>query len=143
MPIAKLDEYGRGAWIALTILAFWAFWPLGLAVFAFMMFSGRLRCGPAPQGAGRWYNAPGGENRKGGCNWGGFGGWQRGPAPSGNRAFDEYRAETLRRLEDEQKEFVDYLERLRRARDKEEFDQFMAERRRRSEGPSVPDTTTT
>ena len=34
---------------------------------------------------------------------------------SGNAAFDEYRSETLRRLEDEQKEFVDYLERLRQA----------------------------
>ena len=52
-------------------------------------------------------------------------------APSGNRAFDEYRAETLRRLEDEQKEFVDYLDRLRQARDKQEFDQFMSDRRQR------------
>ena len=34
--------------------------------------------------------------------------------PSGNAAFDEYRAETLRRLEEEQREFVEYLERLRR-----------------------------
>ena len=53
--------------------------------------------------------------------------------PSGNRAFDEYRSETLRRLEDEQREFVEYLERLRQARDKQEFDQFMADRRRRPE----------
>lgn len=139
MPIAKLDEYGRGAWIALMILAFWVHWPLGLAVLAFMMFTGRLRCGS--KGPGRWYNAPGSEGQKGGCNWGGFGGWHRSPPPSGNRAFDEYRTETLKRLEDEQKEFVEYLERLRRARDKEEFDQFMAERRNRREGPSVPDTT--
>jgi len=36
----------------------------------------------------------------------------------------------LRRLEEEQKEFFDFLERLRHARDKEEFDQFMADRRR-------------
>ena len=55
--------------------------------------------------------------------------------PSGNRAFDDYRSETLRRLEDEQREFVEYLERLRQARDKQEFDQFMAERRRRPEPP--------
>ena len=59
---------------------------------------------------------------------GGFGGWGRGPS-SGNSAFDEYRQETLRRLEDEQKEFQDFLARLRMARDKAEFDQFMAERR--------------
>ena len=55
-------------------------------------------------------------------------------ASSGNWAFDEYRAETLRRLEEEQRQFTEYLERLRRAKDKAEFDQFMAEMRRRSEG---------
>jgi hypothetical protein len=59
--------------------------------------------------------------------------WMRGHAgsygSSGNRAFDEYRAETLKRLEDEQREFRDFLERLRMAKDKSEFDQFMSERR--------------
>jgi hypothetical protein len=48
------------------------------------------------------------------------------PRSSGNRAFDEYRAETLRRLEEEQREFCDFLDRLRRAKDNAEFDQFMA-----------------
>ena len=48
---------------------------------------------------------------------------------SGNRAFDEYKAETLRRMEEEQKEFGAFLDRLRFAKDKAEFDQFMAERR--------------
>ena len=56
---------------------------------------------------------------------------------SGNRAFDEYRTETLKRLEDEQTEFKDFLNRLRHAKDKSEFDQFMAERRSR---PSPPAT---
>ena len=50
---------------------------------------------------------------------------------SGNHAFDEYRTETLQRLEDEQREFRDFLERLRFAKDKTEFDAFMAERRNR------------
>jgi len=50
---------------------------------------------------------------------------------SGNRAFDEYRTETLRRLEEEQREFMAFLDRLRLARDKVEFDQFMAEHGRR------------
>jgi hypothetical protein len=50
------------------------------------------------------------------------------PRTSGNQAFDEYRAGTLRRLEEEQREFRDFLSRLRRARDKVEFDQFMAGR---------------
>ncbi len=47
---------------------------------------------------------------------------------SGNAAFDDYRAETLKRLEDEQKEFTGFLDRLRRAKDKAEFDQFVSER---------------
>ncbi len=53
------------------------------------------------------------------------------PATSGNRAFDDYRAETLKRLEEEQHEFKDFLARLRFARDRSEFDQFMNERRNR------------
>jgi hypothetical protein len=62
-----------------------------------------------------------------------------GPPSSGNRAFDEYRSETLKRLEEEQREFKDFLARLRFAKDRAEFDQFMAERRRR---PFEPDSQT-
>ena len=47
---------------------------------------------------------------------------------TGNRAFDEYRVETLRRLEEEARDFTSFLDRLRHAKDKAEFDQFMAER---------------
>ena len=63
-------------------------------------------------------------------------GWGRRPQPgaSGNRAFDEYRAATLRRLEDEQHEFVEFLNQLRHAKDKAEFDRFMSERGRQAEG---------
>jgi hypothetical protein len=57
--------------------------------------------------------------------------WHPSPRQSGNRAFDEYRQETLRRLEEEQREFQEFLARLRMAKDKAEFDQFMAERRTR------------
>jgi hypothetical protein len=47
----------------------------------------------------------------------------------------------LRRLEDEQRDFFEFLNRLRQAKDKAEFDQFMAERARRSVGPgSQPQT---
>jgi hypothetical protein len=53
------------------------------------------------------------------------------PPSSGNRAFDEYRTDTLRRLEEEQREFKEFLQRLRFAKDRAEFDQFMAERRNR------------
>jgi hypothetical protein len=62
-----------------------------------------------------------------------------GTAPSsGNRAFDEYRSDTLKRLEDEQREFREFLERLRFAKDKTEFDAFMAERRDRPPADAPP-----
>lgn len=60
---------------------------------------------------------------------------------TGNSAFDEYRTETLKRLEEEQKEFMSFLDRLRQAKDKAEFDQFMAEQgKRRPEGPTAEPT---
>lgn len=51
---------------------------------------------------------------------------------SGNSAFDAYRDATLRRLEEEQQNFEAFLDRLRAARDKAEFDQFMEERARKA-----------
>jgi hypothetical protein len=57
---------------------------------------------------------------------------------SGNRAFDEYKAETLKRLAEEQREFVAFLERLRHARDQDEFDRFMADRRGPAANPQQP-----
>jgi hypothetical protein len=44
----------------------------------------------------------------------------------------------LRRLEEEQQEFAAFLDRLRFAKDKAEFDQFMAERRQRPAPESPP-----
>jgi hypothetical protein len=129
MPIvAKLDELGKPGWIALLILAFIVYWPLGFAVLAFLFWSGRMGCWKHG-GMSRWQ---GGADRTSGVGtW-----WQ--PASSGNRAFDEYRADTLRRLEEEQREFKDFLGRLRMAKDKAEFDQFMADRRNRPEpGPQT------
>lgn len=51
---------------------------------------------------------------------------------SGNSAFDAYKAETLRRLEEEQDQFESFLQRLRDAKDQAEFDQFMEDRARRA-----------
>ena len=66
------------------------------------------------------------------------------PAPRCGRAaiaaFDEYKVETLKRLEEEQNEFQSFLERLRHAKDKAEFDQFMTERRNRPATPPAPTT---
>jgi hypothetical protein len=145
MPItAKLDEFGKPAWIVLIILGFWAWWPLGLAVLAFTLWSGRMGCGyHHGDGHHRWQHKMERLQRR--MDWmrarmagGPWTGAPWGAAPSsGNRAFDEYRTETLRRLEEEQREFRDFLERLRFAKDKTEFDQFMAERRNRP-APEAP-----
>jgi len=137
MPItAKLDEIGKPAWIALIILGFMAWWPLGLSVLAFTIWSGRMGCGYYG-GQDRWQSKM--ERLQSKMDWmrSRMAGspWHFAPS-SGNRAFDEYRAETLRRLEDEQREFREFLQRLRAARDKTEFDQFMAERRNRP-GPDA------
>ena len=75
-------------------------------------------------GTGRWQNKV--DSMSSGINW-----WGTRSPSSGNRAFDEYRTDTLRRLEEEQREFKEFLQRLRFAKDRAEFDQFMAERRNR------------
>jgi len=137
---AKLDEWERRSWdlpkpvaIVLVIYGFIIWWPLGLAALAFFIWSRGMGCGG--YGAERWQHKmermqarmDSMRERMGG----GGGYWQ--PPSSGNKAFDEYRLETLRRLEEEQREFQQFLDRLRFAKDKSEFDQFMAERRRVSD----------
>jgi Protein of unknown function (DUF2852) len=136
-------------WIAVMILGFIFWWPIGLALLFFGIWSKRMGywgCGRS----GGWqqqnsWNPQSNWNQQGGpppwAGWRSF--WCSGAGPrqstapsSGNRAFDEYRAETLRRLEDEQKEFSSFLERLRFAKDKAEFDQFMDERRNRPPAPT-------
>ena len=109
---AKLDEWGRGAWIVAMILGFILVWPIGLALLIYMIWSGRMACSRKKS---HW--------RK----------WQR---PTGNSAFDDYREETLRRLEEEQGAFETFLGNLRRAKDRAEFDQFMAERRQGGAEPA-------
>jgi hypothetical protein len=70
--------------------------------------------------------------------WSQHGGRHRhGLRPSGNRAFDEYRADALNKLEEEANEFREFLGRLRMAKDRAEFDEFMRERRnRQASGPA-------
>jgi Protein of unknown function (DUF2852) len=118
--------------IVAMVLGFIFFWPVGLAILIYMLGTGRMGCKSWRRQNGYQANAP----------WSGWKNWMcgSGQAPSsgpssGNRAFDEYRTETLRRLEEEQKDFGAFLDRLRFARDKSEFDQFMAERRTRPTPP--------
>lgn len=89
-------------------------------------------------GPGRWYNY--GANTSGSVSSCSRRKHKRhGLKPTGNAAFDEYREQTMQRLEEEQQQFQDYLERLRQARDKEEFDSFMAERKTKADAGDEPE----
>src|SRR5581483_6365511 len=124
------------------VLAFmiggWIWWPLGLLTLAFIIGSGRMGCWNH-HGMGRWDNKMRRMNEKMermrshmDKKFGGFGSdWWGGAPSSGNAAFDEYRRDTLNRLQDEQREFKEFLERPRFAKDRAEFDQFIAQRRDR------------
>jgi hypothetical protein len=127
--VARLDDYGKPAWITAMVIGFVVFWPIGLLILGFLLWSGRMKSWGR---RGRWYY---GEHAE---RWG-CGRMRRHARTSGNLAFDEYREETLKRLEEEQQEFEGFLERLRHAKDKAEFDQFMAERRSRPAGPEAPE----
>ncbi len=110
-----LDARGKGAWIALMVLAFIFVWPIGLALLAFMIWRNKMSCSHASH-----------RYRHGSHGWG-----RHGRTSSGNTAFDAYRDETLKRLEEEQEAFKDFLDRLRRAKDQTEFDSFMAQQKNR------------
>ena len=117
-------EHPKPAWIALLILGFLVSWPVGLVLFAILVLTGRLD-GWKRAWLNLWQEGIGPMRNPG--TW-----WQ--PHSSGNHAFDDYRSETLRRLEEEEKQFGEFLDRLRAAKDKSEFDQFMADRRNQSAG---------
>ena len=111
-----LDERGKGAWIAAMVLGFILFWPIGLALLFYMIWSKRMFSQGCAHRAHHSAHRDEWMNRRHGFR------------PSGNTAFDAYKADTLRRLMDEQEQFEAFLERLRAAKDKSEFDQFMDER---------------
>jgi hypothetical protein len=153
--------WGIGRPIAIAALVFvvaaghigrMLFWPLALAGVVFMVATGRWGCGRRRRWAqANWAQQSGTQDNQGQGNnmwqsscmpwarWGGSNATPPAPPTSGNHAFDEYRTQTLRRLEEEQTEFSSFLERLRFAKDKAEFDQFMADRRQAPRPPAVPD----
>lgn len=139
----------RPAWtpatIALMVLGFVVFWPLGLAMLAYIIWGDRLDgfkrdvnratdgifagCRRGADRAHRWGNGPRGMSGMGGR--------------TGNVAFDDWRDKELERLAEERRkldetlaEFDEYARELRRAKDQDEFDRFMANRSR-----STPATT--
>jgi predicted CopG family antitoxin len=148
---AWLDARGRGAWLAAMILGFVFVWPLGLALLAYMIWSKRMfnrSCGEGRDNTrhncghrfgSQWGDKMGAWGDRAG-RWGDrVGGFRS----SGNTAFDAYKEETLRRLQDEQEAFQSFLQRLREAKDKTEFDAFMEDRAKSARpatdvGPSDP-----
>lgn len=131
----------RPAWTPLTIglmvLGFIVWWPLGLAMLAYIVWGNRLpgcvrevkskiqaNIQANIQASARSFEA----------------------GRTGNAAFDDYRRTELKRLEeerrrldDEVREFEAFLQSLRRAKDQEEFDRFMAERRKAGAAKRAPD----
>ena len=50
-----LDERGKGAWIAAMVLGFIFFWPLGLALLAYMIWSKRMFSGNCAKRAHKYH----------------------------------------------------------------------------------------
>ena len=120
--------------IALMVLGFVVWWPLGLAALAYILW-GEMFGGSSEKAEGfvnrsrSWAENCGNRGRHGFHHQGGF------RSQSGNAAFDEYRAEQLRKLDEERKRldeevngFHEYMRNLRMARDREEFDRFMRDK---------------
>jgi len=119
----------RPAWtpatIALMIIGFMIFWPLGLAMLAYILWGDRLDdfkkdINKATDTVSEKFSTS--------C--------RRRSYDTGNVAFDEWREVELARLEEERRkldesirEFEEYQRELRRAKDKEEFDAFMNARK--------------
>jgi hypothetical protein len=133
----------RPTWTPLTVilmvLGFAVAWPLGLLVLAYILWGNRV---PGLrnhfEGMKRDWNDAWCGPRAGFSSERSYGG------PSGNAAFDDYRAAELKRLDEERRkleeeraEFESYVRDLRRARDKEEFDRFMSERTKRKGSETI------
>ena len=111
--------------VALMVLGFIIFWPLGLAMLAYILWGDRLR------GEFDGFKQQ-------------FSGFSSRHA-TGNSAFDDYRARELerleaerRRLDEERREFSEFLRNLRRAKDQDEFDRFMAAREKSAGDQAKP-----
>jgi len=106
----------RPAWspltIALMVIGFIVWWPLGLATLAWIIWGDDFI---------KWWDES--QHR------------MQSRGSTGNEAFEAYRRAELDRLEQERRriereaaEFQDFMRDLRKARDREEFDRFMAGR---------------
>ncbi len=132
--------YGwSGINIAAMVIGFIVFWPLGMAILVWNILSSkfgvRMPAFSAMQGAANWGGAPwSSTNRDLNRN-------------SGNAVFEDYKRATLERLEDErrklvaeQEAFASFLDDLKRAKDRTEFEHFMHERELKREQGVDPKT---
>ena len=125
------------------ILGFIVFWPIGLAILGYKFWQRRYG-GPDLQtlATNKWQDARTmmSSNSSWTSTWGCGGAMSRASryyaSTTGNAAFDEWRTAELARLDEErrkldeaQREFAEYVDAIRRAKDREEFERFMAERR--------------
>ena len=132
----------RPAWtpatIALMVLGFVVFWPLGLAMLAYIIWGDRLDGFKRDVNArtdGFFASCRGRHRHHKGHGYG----------RTGNLAFDDWREKELERLAEERRkldearsEFDAYARELRRAKDQQEFDRFMADRARAKSEGSTP-----
>jgi hypothetical protein len=145
---ARWRRHGGSRWTAFEIIAmilgFIVFWPIGLAILGYKIWQRRYG-GPDLQtlANNKWQDARTMMNSS--SSWGCGGAMRRAnrfyAASTGNAAFDEWRTAELvrldeerRKLDDAQREFAEYVDAIRRAKDREEFERFMAERRARPAG---------
>ena len=143
---ARWRRHGASRWTAFEIIAmilgFIVFWPIGLAILFYKIWQ-RRHGGPDLEtlAANKWQDARTMMSSFS-SSWGCGGAMRRANryyAPStGNAAFDEWRTAELARLDEErrkldeaQRDFAEYVDAIRRAKDREEFERFMAERRAR------------
>jgi len=145
---------GPSRWSAFEIMAmvlgFIVFWPIGLAILAYKFWQRRSGAADLQTvAAGAWSDAR--AAMTGAANstprpWASTP-WTRGfgVSSTGNRAFDEWKSNELARLEAERqklenahREFADFLENVRKAKDREEFDRFMSERQNRAPDHPTP-----
>ena len=123
VPVQILSTIMFGAFaIPVTIVALNVFWPAGVAIAIILAWRGGFAPIGSPPSAPRSVEEA-----------------VRSLVPTtaqkttGNAAFDAYRADMIERLEVEQQNFEAFLARLRDAKDKSEFDDFMDERAMRNE----------
>jgi hypothetical protein len=144
-PDAWTGSWRRGCgstrWSGFEILAmvlgFIVFWPIGLAILGYKIYQRKTGA------ADLQTVATAGWNQARSAMSGAASSprpWSRGFSPgyTGNSAFDQWKSteiarleEERRKLEDAHREFADFLDNVRKAKDREEFDRFMNERRNR------------